>query len=73
MYGLTAQILKERGQYQDLVQLGEGSMEIFRPTWDGKDVHLDTAYQATLPEFQARKAKLGPADVPGAFAKLFEG
>ena len=71
MYALTAQILKERGQYKDLVALGRESMEIWKPTWDGGDVHLDRDYQATLPEFHARKAKLGPADLPGAFALLY--
>jgi len=44
---------------------------IFKPGWDGRDVRLDDAYQATLPEFHQRKDKLGPDDVPGAFSKLY--
>jgi enoyl-[acyl-carrier protein] reductase/trans-2-enoyl-CoA reductase (NAD+) len=71
MYALTAEILKERGQYKDLGALAFESMEIFRSSWDGGDVHIDREYQATLPEFHARKAKLGPADLPGAFKLLY--
>jgi enoyl-[acyl-carrier protein] reductase/trans-2-enoyl-CoA reductase (NAD+) len=71
MYGLSAQILKEQGQYRDVMELGRDSMEIFRPTWDGNDLHLDEAYKAALPEFHARKARLSPADLPGAFAALY--
>jgi enoyl-[acyl-carrier protein] reductase/trans-2-enoyl-CoA reductase (NAD+) len=72
MYALTAQILKERGQYRDLMELAFDTMEIWRPTWDGKDLHLDAAYQACLPQFHDRKAKLGPADLPDAFQLLYE-
>jgi enoyl-[acyl-carrier protein] reductase/trans-2-enoyl-CoA reductase (NAD+) len=71
MYALSAQILKERGQYKDLMELAHDSMEIWRPSWSGGDVRLDAAYQACLAEFHERKDKLGPADVPGAFSKLF--
>jgi enoyl-[acyl-carrier protein] reductase / trans-2-enoyl-CoA reductase (NAD+) len=72
MYALTAQLLKERGQYRDLMELAHDSMEIWRPSWNGADLHLDAAYQATLPEFHERKAKLGPADLPAAFRLLYE-
>ncbi|MFO0756353.1 MAG: hypothetical protein U0359_07675 [Byssovorax sp.] len=71
MYGLSAQILKERGQYRDVMELGRDSMAIFRPDWDGSDLHLDLAYKEALPEFHARKARLAPADLPGAFAALY--
>ena len=71
MYGLSAQILKERGQYKDLPALAAESMEIFRPTWDKGDVRLDAAYQACLTEFHARKDALGAADVPAAFQRLY--
>jgi len=71
MYGLSAQILKERGQYRDVMELGRDSMEIFRPSWDGGDLHLDEAYKAALPEFHERKARLSPSDLPGAFAALY--
>ena len=71
MYALSAQILKERGQYKDLDQLAFESMEIFKSEYDGHDVRLDSAYQATLSEFHQRKDKLAPGDLPGAFALLF--
>lgn len=73
MYALSAQILKERGQYKDLMDLAFESMEPWKPSWDGGDVHLDREYQATLPEFHARKAALGPADLPAAFRLLYGG
>jgi enoyl-[acyl-carrier protein] reductase / trans-2-enoyl-CoA reductase (NAD+) len=72
MYALTAQILKERGQYQDLPELAARSMAIFGPSWDGDELRLDSAYQASVPEFFARSERLEPADVPAAFALLFD-
>ena len=72
MYAVTTQILKEQGQYADLLALAAGSMEIFRPSWDGADLRLDAAYQERLPEFFARSAALGPHDLPGALHLLFE-
>jgi len=71
MYALSAEILKERGEYKDLPELAYDSMEIWRPSWTGADVRLDAAYQACLPEFHTRKDRLGPADVPAAFSRLF--
>jgi len=71
MYGLTAQILKERGKYQDLLDLARGSMRVFASDWRGEDVRLDDDYQACLPEFHARKATLTSADLPGAFSLLY--
>jgi enoyl-[acyl-carrier protein] reductase/trans-2-enoyl-CoA reductase (NAD+) len=71
MYALSAQILKERGAYRDLPDLAHDSMELFRPSWQGGDVHLDEAYKAALPEFHARKATLTSADLPGAFQLLY--
>jgi enoyl-[acyl-carrier protein] reductase/trans-2-enoyl-CoA reductase (NAD+) len=71
MYGLTAQILRERGTYRDLVDLGRGSMAIFAKGYAGDDVRLDAAYQETLPEFFARRDAMAPDDVPGAFSALF--
>lgn len=73
MYALSAQILKERGQYRDVMELAEDSMELFRPTWKGGELHLDEAYKAALPEFHKRKESLGPADIPNAFRLLWEG
>jgi len=72
MYGLSAEILKERGAYQDLPELAAKSMDLFRPSWDGKDIRLDAAYQACLPEFNARSRALEPGDLPGALARVFE-
>ena len=66
-----SKILKERGQYRDVMELGRDSMEIFRAAWDAGELHLDEAYKAALPEFHARKALLGPGDLPGAFSKLY--
>jgi enoyl-[acyl-carrier protein] reductase/trans-2-enoyl-CoA reductase (NAD+) len=72
MYALSAQILKERGEFKDVMELAYDSMEIWRSSWRGGDLHLDKAYQATLPEFHERKAALGPADIPSAFRLLWE-
>ena len=72
MYGLTAQILKERGQWKDIPRLARESMAIFAKGYDGADVRLDAEYQAALPEFHARKATLTSADLPGALALLYD-
>jgi enoyl-[acyl-carrier protein] reductase / trans-2-enoyl-CoA reductase (NAD+) len=72
MYAVTAEILKERGQYQDLAELAGQSMAIFTPSWEGQELRLDAAYQACLPEFFARSEKLEPKDLPAAFSLLFE-
>lgn len=73
MYGLSAQILKERGEYKDVVDLARDTMELWRPGWDAGELRQDVAYRATLPEFHERKTRLGSGDVPGAFRLLFEG
>jgi enoyl-[acyl-carrier protein] reductase/trans-2-enoyl-CoA reductase (NAD+) len=73
MYALSAQILKERGEYRDVMELAEGSMELWKPGWKGGDLHLDEAYKAALPEFHERKNALGAADIPNAFRLLWEG
>lgn len=72
MYGLSAVILKEHGQFKDVIDLARDTMEIWCPGWDGADLRTDAAYQAILPEFHARKSHLTPADIPGAFRVLFE-
>jgi enoyl-[acyl-carrier protein] reductase/trans-2-enoyl-CoA reductase (NAD+) len=71
MFALSAQILKERGQYRDVLQLGVDTMEMFTPGFQGSELRLDEAYKATLPEFHARKATLTSADLPGAFSRLY--
>jgi enoyl-[acyl-carrier protein] reductase / trans-2-enoyl-CoA reductase (NAD+) len=72
MYALSAQILKERGQLRDVLELGIDTMEMFKPSFKGSELRLDEAYQATLPEFNARKDALTNADLPGAFSKLYD-
>src|SRR6185369_14965481 len=57
MYGLSAQILKERGQLQDVLDLARDTMELWKPEWNGAELWLDAAYKAALPEFNARKTK----------------
>jgi enoyl-[acyl-carrier protein] reductase / trans-2-enoyl-CoA reductase (NAD+) len=71
MYGLSAQILKERGQHRDVWELGVATMPAFHRDFAGGDFRLDDAYQAAMPEFNARKATLTGADLPGAFGKLY--
>ena len=71
MYGVTAQILKERGKLKDLPQLAAETAQIFAPGYTGADVRLDADYQETLPEFYKRRDALSPEDIPGAFAGLF--
>lgn len=71
MYALSAQILKERGQYKDILELARDTMELWRPSWDGSDLRVDAAYQACMPEFNERKARISPKDVPDAFRLLF--
>jgi enoyl-[acyl-carrier protein] reductase/trans-2-enoyl-CoA reductase (NAD+) len=70
MYALTAELLKERGEYKDLPELAAESMEIFRSSWDGRELRLDRAYQACLPEFFARSRALEPEDLPQAIRLL---
>lgn len=71
MFALTAQILKERGEFRDVLELAVASMPVFAAGFSGGDLRLDDAYQAALPEFYARKATLTGADLPGAFSKLY--
>lgn len=71
MYGLTGQILAERGQLKDIPEMSREVMGIFAPSFSAGELRLDDAYQATLPEFYKRRDALSAADVPGAFAKLF--
>ncbi len=72
MYALTAQILRERGQYRDLPDLASASMKIFQAGWNGRELRLDAAYQQCLPEFSARSRDLQPSDLPASLRLLFE-
>jgi enoyl-[acyl-carrier protein] reductase/trans-2-enoyl-CoA reductase (NAD+) len=71
MYALSAQILKERGQYRDVMELAAASMPAFGNELTDGELYLDEAYKAALPEFHARKATLAQEDLPGAFSKLY--
>ena len=71
MFALSAQILKERGQYRDIPTLAAESMALFAPAWEGEDVRLDAAYQECLPEFSSRSRVIEPGDLPAALALLF--
>jgi enoyl-[acyl-carrier protein] reductase/trans-2-enoyl-CoA reductase (NAD+) len=71
MYGLSAQILKERGEYQDVMDLGAGTMKLFEPGFASDILRLDDAYQASLPEFHRREAALVPAGLHAAFSALY--
>ena len=42
MYGLSTQILKERGQFRDVIDLARDTMEIWRPSWDGSAPRVST-------------------------------
>jgi len=71
MYALTAQILKERGEYQTLEQLAAASMKLFKAPEPQSELRVDEAYQAALPEFHARQDALTPSDIPSAFELLY--
>jgi enoyl-[acyl-carrier protein] reductase/trans-2-enoyl-CoA reductase (NAD+) len=71
MYGLSAQILKERGQYQDVMDLGAATMKLFEPGFASDILRLDEAFQAALPEFHRRENVLGPSDFQASFAALY--
>jgi enoyl-[acyl-carrier protein] reductase/trans-2-enoyl-CoA reductase (NAD+) len=73
MFALSAQILKERGAYRDVMDLGFDSMALFRPEWDGNDLFLDRAHKESLAELERRCDALTASDVPDAFRLLFEG
>ncbi|HZO17077.1 MAG TPA: hypothetical protein VFB62_27560 [Polyangiaceae bacterium] len=72
MYAVTAQILKERGEYQSVEQLAAGTMALWQEPFPHGELRLDAAYQRTLPEFHVRKDALTPADLPDGFSALFE-
>ena len=71
MYAMSAEILLERGEYRDVLDLGKATMPIFAKGYAGGELRLDTAYQATMAEFHRRKDALTNEDLPGCFAKLF--
>ena len=72
MYALSAQILKERGEYQTLAQLATGTMKLWKDPLPERELRLDGAYQETLPEFHRRKEALRAEDCPQAFELLWK-
>lgn len=72
MYGMTGQILAERGELKTIPELSVDAMKMFAPGFASDEVRLDTEYQATLPEFYKRRDALGADDLPGAFQKLID-
>lgn len=71
MYGLTAEILMERGQYQDVLELGAATAPIFAKGQSSSIFRLDEAFQAALPEFHRRKDLLSPENLHDAFRRLY--
>lgn len=77
MYGLTGQILAERGKLRDIVELSAEAMDMFKPGFAvdaggaTAEIRLDRDYQETIPEFFRRRDALEEKDVPGAFSALF--
>ena len=71
MYGLSAQILREQGNYQNLPALAKASMAMFQGACAPSALRLDEAYQACLPEFHRRKKELAADSVPGSFNLLY--
>jgi enoyl-[acyl-carrier protein] reductase/trans-2-enoyl-CoA reductase (NAD+) len=72
MYAMTSQILKERGQFRSVRDLGVDTMALWREPLPRGELRLDAAYQQCLEEFRRRTARIRPADVPAAFSLLFE-
>jgi enoyl-[acyl-carrier protein] reductase/trans-2-enoyl-CoA reductase (NAD+) len=72
MFAVTAEILKERGQYQTIPELAAASMAVWKDPLPESEVRLDGDFQAILPEFHRRAEAMKPADVPGCFEKLIK-
>lgn len=72
MYGITGEILAERGELKSIPELSRDAMAIFGSSFKSGDgeLRLDREYQATLPEFYRRRDALDEAGVPAAFSHL---
>jgi len=75
MFAMTAEILKERGNYQSISDLAAGTMALWKEPPPEGELRLDGAYQAALPEFHKRKLAwtkegIEPAELPNRFEKL---
>lgn len=73
MFTISAQILKERGEYQTTEELGAASVDLWREPLPESELRLDGAYQRCLPEWHRRKDALTEENFPGCFEKLFDG
>lgn len=72
MYGLTGEILAERGQLKGIGALSFDAMQAFQRSFTVGELRLDREYQATLPAFYERRDALGAEDAPRAFQRLIE-
>ena len=59
-YGVSA----ERIRQIEVAAMKKMKTALAAYAWDAGELHLDEAYKAALPEFHARKALLGPGDLP---------
>lgn len=73
MFGLTGQILKERGKFKSIPELSAEVMKSWQSSEPQVDLRLDADYQETLPEFYKRRDELTPDNVGNAFTKLTTG
>lgn len=73
MFMLSAQILKERGEYQTIEDLGRATMALFRHPLPESELRLDEAYQRCLPEWHRRKDALTDSSLPGCFDRVIGG
>ena len=73
MFGMTAEILLERGKFKGIPALSSEVMSM----WASKEAHselrLDADYQETLPEFYRRRDALSPDTLGAAFPLLTNG
>ncbi len=73
MFTISAQILKERGEYQTTQELGAATIDLWREPYPETELRLDDAYQRCLPEWHRRKDALTPEAFPACFSSLFDG
>jgi enoyl-[acyl-carrier protein] reductase/trans-2-enoyl-CoA reductase (NAD+) len=73
MFLISAQILKERGEYQSVEDLARATMALWQEPFPETELRLDEAYQRCLPEWHRRKDALSEADFPQCFDRLIGG
>jgi enoyl-[acyl-carrier protein] reductase/trans-2-enoyl-CoA reductase (NAD+) len=69
-YGLSAQVLKERGEFRDLDELARLTMDLWRAPLPDRSLRVDEPFQGCLDEVRSRLSGIRPEDVPGAFSQL---